>query len=66
MARPTRTKMMNEVYGVISGTRSGLDLFAAVIEKQALMYKYGGRVEPHERAFEGLCTMFNFFAPHGE
>ena len=56
-----RTRLMNEIYGVISGTREGLTLFAAVIEKQALMYKYKGRVEPYDRAFEGLCTMFNYF-----
>jgi hypothetical protein len=53
---------MNDVYGVISqvaGQR--IVLFAAVIEKNALLRKYGGRVEPYEQAFEGLCTMFNLF-----
>lgn len=55
-----RTRMMNEVYAVISGAR-GLTVFAAVIDKQALMYRYDGRVDPYERGFEGLCTMFNFF-----
>jgi hypothetical protein len=59
-----RTRMMNEVYGVIGGTRQGLTLFAAVIDKQALMYKYQGQVGPYDRAFEGLCTMFNFFLRH--
>jgi len=56
-----RNKLMHQIYEVISGTRQGLTLFAAVIEKQALMYKYSGRVEPYHRAFEGLCTMFNYF-----
>ncbi len=56
-----RTKLMNEVYEVISSSRQGLTLFAAIIEKQSLMYKYNGRVGPYDRAFEGLCTMFNYF-----
>lgn len=51
---------MNELYSVIGGSR-GLTLFAAVMDKQALLYKYRGQVEPYDRAFEGLCTMFNFF-----
>jgi hypothetical protein len=56
-----RTKLMNDIYEVISSTRQGLTIFAAVVEKRALMYKYSGRVEPYDRAFEGLCTMFNYF-----
>jgi hypothetical protein len=62
VGRPERTTLMNDVYGVISqvaGQR--IVLFAAVIEKNALLRKYGGRVEPYEQAFEGLCTMFNLF-----
>ena len=61
MPAAQRTRLMNEVYEVVSKTRQGLTLFAAVMEKQALMYKYNGQVEPYERAFEGLCTMFNYF-----
>jgi len=56
-----RIKLLQDGYGLISGTRQGLILFAAIIDKQALMYKYSGKVDPYERAFEGLCTMFNFF-----
>jgi hypothetical protein len=56
-----RNRIMNEVYGVIGGTRQGLTLFASVIHKDALIYKYQGQVEPYDRAFEGLCTMFNYF-----
>ena len=56
-----RNRIMNEVYGVIGNTRQGLTLFASVIHKDALMYKYQGQVEPYDRAFEGLCTMFNYF-----
>ena|SRR5437762_9286072 len=61
MALAQRTRLLNDGYGVISGTRQGLVLFAAVIDKQALMYKYGGKVDSYERAFEALCTMFNYF-----
>lgn len=61
MAPEKRNELLNEVYDIISGTRQGLVLFGAVIEKQALMYKYKGGVDPYARAFEGLCTMFNFF-----
>jgi hypothetical protein len=56
-----RVRLLQDGYGIVSGTRQGLVLFAAIIDKQALMYKYSGRVDPYERAFEGLCTMFNFF-----
>lgn len=56
-----RNQIMDEVYGVISNHRRGLVLFAAVVDKQALMYKYGGKVDPYDRGFESLCTMFNFF-----
>lgn len=62
MPQAQRTKIINEVYAVISETRGhGLTLFAAIIDKQEVMYKYNGRVEPYHLAFEGLCTMFNFF-----
>lgn len=56
-----RNRMITDVYGTISNARQGLVVFGAVIEKQGLMYKYAGRVDPYDRAFEGLCTMFNFF-----
>lgn len=56
-----RNQIMGDVYGIISNHGRGLVLFAAVIDKPALMYKYQGKVDPYERAFEGLCTMFNFF-----
>lgn len=56
-----RSKLLADGYGVISSARQGLVLFAAVIDKQAMMYKYSGEVGSYERAFEGLCTMFNFF-----
>lgn len=56
-----RQEILNDVYGVISANRQGLTLFAAIVDKQALFYKYNGKVDAYDRAFEGLCTMFNFF-----
>lgn len=56
-----RSEILTDVYRVISTNRQGLTLFAAIVDKQALFYKYSGRVDPYDRAFEGLCTMFNFF-----
>ena len=60
--RHKRSALMNDVYGVIEqsiGRR--MVLFASIIEKAALHQKYGGKVQPYEQAFEGLCTMFNLF-----
>lgn len=51
---------MHEVYKAIAAAR-GLTLLAAVIDKAAFTAKYHGQVEPYRGAFEGLCTMFNFF-----
>lgn len=56
-----RQEILEDVYKVIAHNHQGLTLFAAVIDKQALFYKYNGKVDPYDRAFEGLCTMFNFF-----
>ncbi len=56
MAPAHRTRLLNDGYGVISGTRQGLVLFAAVIDKRALMYKYSGKVDPYGRAFEEHCV----------
>jgi len=56
-----RSEILGDVYEIISTHRQGLTLFAAVVDKQALFYKYNGKVDPYDRAFEGLCTMFNFF-----
>jgi Protein of unknown function (DUF3800) len=57
-----RATLMSDVYGVISQvTGQKVVLFSAVIEKSVLQKKYGGMVQPYEQAFEGLCTMFNFF-----
>jgi hypothetical protein len=61
LTRDERNEVLDDVYGVISAHRQGLTLFAAVVDKQALFYKYNGKVDPYDRAFEGLCTMFNFF-----
>lgn len=60
MDAPARAKLMSDVYEVIATSR-GLTLFSAIIDKPELMYKYNGHVDPYDRAFEGLCTMFNYF-----
>lgn len=62
LPKTKRLALTNDVYSVIaqvSGQR--MVLFSAVIEKSSLVKKYGGRVEPYEQAFEGICTMFNLF-----
>ncbi len=59
MPEAQRTKLMNEIYQIIGDAR--LTIFASIVEKQSFMYKYSGRVDPYDGAFEGLCTMFNFF-----
>jgi len=59
MPPATREKLMLEIYTAIA--RSRLTLFAATIEKNSLISKYKGAAEPYDTAFEGLCTMFNYF-----
>jgi hypothetical protein len=54
-----RTSLMLEIYAAIAKSR--LTLFAATIEKQSLLEKYKGAAAPYDIAFEGLCTMFNYF-----
>ncbi len=61
LTRLQRARMMGEIYKAVAITRRGLVLFAAVIDKPAFIAKYQGRVEPYRGAFEGLCTMFNYF-----
>jgi hypothetical protein len=61
IAPQERAAILADVYHVIPSTRQGLTLFAVIVDKQALFYKYNGKVAPYDRAFEGLCTMFNFF-----
>jgi hypothetical protein len=58
MLPPQRTKLMLEIYTAIS--RSRVTLFAATIEKQSLALRFVG-TDPYDIAFEGLCTMFNYF-----
>jgi len=53
---------MADVYKVIAdSTGNRLVLFAAVIDKPAFGSKHGGRLDPYEGAFQGLCTMFDKF-----
>jgi hypothetical protein len=59
MPQLDRNKIMVEIYAAIGKSR--LTLFAAIIEKQSLAIKYKGAVDPYSIAFEGLCTMFNYF-----
>ncbi len=55
---PARNALMREIYNTIVSSR--VTLFAATIQKSAHRAKYPG-VDPYETAFEGLCTMFNYF-----
>jgi hypothetical protein len=60
-----RDALMTDLYTVISrSTGNRLVLFATVVDKAPFMLKYGGKVDPYEGAFEGLCTMFNMFLQH--
>jgi hypothetical protein len=60
LPRPARNQAIQEVYRVISRA-PGLSLFAAVVDKQAFVAKYQGRVDVYRGAFEGLTTMFDYF-----
>jgi hypothetical protein len=60
-----RATIMADVYKVIGdSTGNRLVLFAAMVDKAAFALKHGGKVDPYEGAFEGLCTMFNMFLGH--
>jgi hypothetical protein len=56
-----RKQVLNDMYRLISNSSRGLKLFAAVIHKNEFVKHYHGQVDPYGGAFEGLCTMFNFF-----
>lgn len=56
-----RFDALNDIYGRIAAVRTGLTLFASVVDKGAFLSQYRGRVDPYAGAFEGLCTMFNLF-----
>lgn len=61
MPRAERDNLLIDVYKVIGSTNYSLQLFGAVIDKLAFMYKYNGKVDPYQGGFESLCTMFNYF-----
>ena len=52
---------LDDIYSRIGNVNKGLTLFAAVIHKNDFATQYKGRVDPYAGAFEGLCTMFNYF-----
>jgi hypothetical protein len=60
ISKKQRFAAMNDIYGRIGAAR-GLTLFAAIVDKNAFLTQYHGRVDPYAGAFEGLCTMFNYF-----
>jgi len=55
---------LDDVYTRIGSVRNGLTLFSCVVDKNAFLTQYRGRVDPYAGAFEGLCTMFNLFLRH--
>lgn len=60
LPRTARNKAIAEVYEVIARSK-GLTLFAAVMDKAAFFHKYQSKVDPYRGAFEGICTMFDYF-----
>ncbi len=56
-----RLAALTDIYRQIGSVRQGLTMFAAVIHKSEYHLAHKGLVDPYAGAFEGLCTMFNFF-----
>ncbi len=56
-----RYAALDDIYSRIGNVTRGLTLFAAVIHKSDYAKQYKGRVDPYAGAFEGICTMFNYF-----
>jgi hypothetical protein len=61
ISKDMRHKALSDIYARIGGVRTGLTLFASIVDKNAFLTQYHGRVDPYAGAFEGLCTMFNLF-----
>jgi hypothetical protein len=61
IAKAARYAALTDIYSRIGGVRTGLTLFASVVDKSSFLNQYHGRVDPYAGAFEGLCTMFNLF-----
>jgi len=60
IGKKQRYVALKDIYSRI-GAATGLTLFAAIVDKNAFITQYHGRVDPYAGAFEGLCTMFNYF-----